>query len=267
MQTDQLIDQLKGEYDSDNAYFELLSSWYNSGQFQRRTAPMIKRLRPYLRADMVALDAGCAAGAMAIELAKAGVQRIDAVDFSATALRFARDNAVRHGVVDRITFFESKLEQLSQIADNTYDLIVAADVIEHIVVPAEFIREMWRVCKPGGILLVETPNTLFRQHPWYPAIEAICRRLQLSESRNLFPIDANNNWERYHVSLLKWPQLVQLVRDNNWEVIQQTSFGWWIQFGAADQLMSWLSKLGSLFGSEIRYYGSTDVLISARKTI
>lgn len=265
MQPDQMIDQLREQYDSDREYFELLSSWYTSGKFKRRTDPIMQKLRTYLRADVVALDAGCAAGTMTIELARAGVQRIDAVDFSSVALEITRENIARYAVGDRVRLIEAKLEDLSMVPDNTYDIIVAADVIEHIVVPSVFIREMWRVCKPGGVMLVETPNTLFRQHPWYTSIDSWCRRLKLPASRNLFEGSSKHDWGNYHVSLLKWTDLVRLMRDERWEIVREDDFGWWIQYGAADTIMHWLGKLDRPFGTRFRYYGSADVLIIARK--
>jgi 2-polyprenyl-3-methyl-5-hydroxy-6-metoxy-1,4-benzoquinol methylase len=265
VQSDQIAEQLREKYDKDSDYFELLSSWYSSGKFKRRTIPMIQKLKPYLQKDTIVLDAGCAAGAMSIELANTDVQRVDAADFSSVALQFARNNAIKYGLEGKIQFIESKLEQLAQVDDNTYDVVVAADIIEHIVVPSVFIREMWRVCKPGGIILIETPNTLFRQHPWYPKIEALCRRLHLPESRNLFPGSSKHDWGDYHVSLLKWTELVQLLQKDNWQIVEESAFGWWIQHGAADSIMHWLGNFDNLFGTKMRYYGSSDVLIIARK--
>ena len=259
------VDQLKSDYDQDTAYFQQLSTWHHNGTFKQRTDLLLQILRPYLAPQAKLLDAGCAAGAMAIELAKAGMTQVDAVDFSPTALRFAHENATRYGVVSQIRFIESKLEQLDDIADNTYDVIVSADVIEHIVEPRLFVREMQRVCKPGGVILIETPNTLFRQHRWYRHIDAACQALHLPASENLFPVDPGQDWGRYHVSLLSWPALVDLLKAEGWEIARETAFGWWLKLGAADRIMSALSQAGALFGTSLRYYANTDVVVVARK--
>lgn len=257
-------DQWKLEYDQDSSYFELLSSWHSSGRFRRRTAPIIAMLRPHLPPGGRVLDAGCAAGAMSIDLARAGVGRVDAVDFSSTALRHARANAERHGVGHAIRFVEGTLEQLG-VADDSYDVVVAADVIEHIVRPETFLREMLRVCRPGGVLLVETPNTLFRQHPWYPRIEALCRAAGLPESRSLFPVEGDRDYGRYHISLLAWAELVALMRASGWQIVAERPFGWWMRPGAADTAMALLARGAALAGSPMRYYGASDVVILARK--
>ncbi len=114
-------------------------------------------------------------------------------------------------------------------------------------------------------MLIETPNTLFRQHRWYKRIDAVCQVLRLPQSRNLFPVDPGHNWGRYHVSLLSWPALVSLMRAEGWEILSEGAFGWWLQFGVADQVMAVLGQAGTLLGSSIRYYGNTDVVVLARK--
>lgn len=42
--------------------------------------------------------------------------------------------------------------------DNEFDVIVAADIIEHLVDTDGFLRELGRVLGPGGFLIVTTPN-------------------------------------------------------------------------------------------------------------
>ena len=259
------IERLKADYDQDPSYFEQLSAWHNSGLFAIRIDPLLKLVRAYLHPETDALDAGCAAGAMAIEIAHAGVQHIDAVDFSSTAIRIARRNATDHQVAGQIRFFESTLEQMTAVCDNSYDLIVAADVIEHIVAPDRFLREMWRICKPGGVMLIETPNTLFRKHRWYPHIKSLCDFFHLPDSQNLFAVDSSRNWGNYHVSLLSWPDLIGLLRRERWNVIREVSFGWWLKLGAADNIMSMIARMGSVTHAQVRYYENTDVVMIAQK--
>ncbi len=46
-------------------------------------------------------------------------------------------------------------------ADNTFDLVVSCEVIEHVGKPDLMIREMYRVMKPGGIAIMTFPSREF----------------------------------------------------------------------------------------------------------
>lgn len=45
--------------------------------------------------------------------------------------------------------------------DNHFDLIVSCEVIEHVGQPAQMIREMYRVMKPGGVAIMTFPSREF----------------------------------------------------------------------------------------------------------
>ena len=45
--------------------------------------------------------------------------------------------------------------------DNHFDLIVSCEVIEHVGQPAQMIREMYRVLKPGGVAIMTFPSREF----------------------------------------------------------------------------------------------------------
>jgi ubiquinone/menaquinone biosynthesis C-methylase UbiE len=49
--------------------------------------------------------------------------------------------------------------------DNRFDMIISSECIEHTLDPLKAIREMCRVCKPGGTVCLTTPNKL-----WYPVL-------------------------------------------------------------------------------------------------
>lgn len=56
-----------------------------------------------------------------------------------------------------------------QFEDNTFDSIVSFQVIEHVKKDVDFLKEIHRVLKPGGVAVITTPNikmTLSR-NPWH----------------------------------------------------------------------------------------------------
>ncbi len=51
---------------------------------------------------------------------------------------------------------------------DTFHLVTTLEVIEHLIRPEHFLNEIYRVLKPGGFMVLSTPNFLFYQRRlWY----------------------------------------------------------------------------------------------------
>lgn len=92
--------------------------------------------------------------------------------------------------------------------DNTFDLVVARSVIEHLEAPAGFYSEVRRVLKPGGFCIVLTPNlgdysALISKlipnawHPW------IVQRTEGRPTEDTFPTYYKSNTMRRISSLAR----------------------------------------------------------------
>lgn len=57
-------------------------------------------------------------------------------------------------------FFRAALPDLSNIGDHSFDTVICFQVIEHIREDGKLIEEIYRILKPGGKLLLTTPNRL-----------------------------------------------------------------------------------------------------------
>jgi ubiquinone/menaquinone biosynthesis C-methylase UbiE len=68
-----------------------------------------------------------------------------------------------------ITFIQNEVPPLIGIEDNSVNFVVTFHVIEHIENDEGFLREIKRVLKPGGKLIMTTPNILMSltRNPWH----------------------------------------------------------------------------------------------------
>jgi 2-polyprenyl-3-methyl-5-hydroxy-6-metoxy-1,4-benzoquinol methylase len=66
-------------------------------------------------------------------------------------------------------FMAMNIPPLSGLHDNTYDVVVSFQVIEHIEDDLLYLKEIHRVLKPGGKALITTPNRSMSltRNPWH----------------------------------------------------------------------------------------------------
>jgi 2-polyprenyl-3-methyl-5-hydroxy-6-metoxy-1,4-benzoquinol methylase len=96
----------------------------------------------------VLLDAGCGSG----DLWRAVSGRFTACT-GVDALRYP-------GLPDAVRFIAANLDGALPLDDASVDTAAAIEVVEHLENPRAFMRELVRVTKPGGWIVVTTPNQL-----------------------------------------------------------------------------------------------------------
>jgi glycosyltransferase involved in cell wall biosynthesis len=148
------------------------------------------------------LDVGCSAGWLAAELRQLGhdVTGVDAVEIE--------------GVRDRTDrFLRADLEDgLPEAAGGGYDVVLAADVIEHVREPERLLREMADRLTPGGRIIGSVPNL---SH-WYPR-----GRIALG----LFDYDQRGILDRTHLRFFSPRSLRRLVAGLGLELRRMESTG------------------------------------------
>ena len=123
-------------------------------------------LLPHLRPGMALLDVGAGPGTITADLARL------VEPGPATALE-ATDEALD---ITRATFAKLDLEvefvvgdvHALDLPDDTYDVVHAHQVLQHVADPVQALREMRRVCKPGGIVAVRDSD--YHGFTWYPEL-------------------------------------------------------------------------------------------------
>tara|TARA_B100000508_G_scaffold121389_1_gene103033 strand:+ start:10924 stop:11979 length:1056 start_codon:yes stop_codon:yes gene_type:complete len=95
------------------------------------------------------LDIGCGNGHLIKRLAKMGWE-VEGMDFDPMAVEYCKSQGLNAKSGD---FFE-----LNYPSDY-YDAVTLSHVIEHVPDPKKTIREVFRILKPGGKIVMETPNS------------------------------------------------------------------------------------------------------------
>ena len=149
---------------------------YYAYDFAARLGPLVRRFkgfaerakldmyRPFFGAGSRVLDVGCADGELLAGLGGTTTGlRLEGVELSASAAA----QAERRG----ITVHRGRVEEVSLPAA-AYDLVIMNQLIEHVRDPLAVLRALGRALRPGGHLVVETPNLdsldarLFRRRYW-----------------------------------------------------------------------------------------------------
>jgi SAM-dependent methyltransferase len=121
-----------------------------SGQDRaRRQARMLAGVLRDVAEPAVVIDVGCGDGsALAVAAGQNPGHRFAGVDWSSGALRQARALGlpVLRGGMDL------------PVADGAADVVIMSELIEHLVDPDGAVAEVRRVLRPGGSLLLSTPN-------------------------------------------------------------------------------------------------------------
>jgi demethylmenaquinone methyltransferase/2-methoxy-6-polyprenyl-1,4-benzoquinol methylase len=152
-------------------HFDLIAPFYDRAIPFSRLEHMLRFVA--LPADVLLLDAGGGTGRVAAAL-RPHVREVVVVDASFGMLRQAR----RKG----LTSVVAPAEQLP-FADGSFTRIIMVDTLHHVAHQGETVRELWRVLRPGGRLVIEEPDV----RDWRVKLVALAEKLALMRSRFLSP--------------------------------------------------------------------------------
>lgn len=95
------------------------------------------------------LDVGCATGVF-LKLAQESGWETWGVDISQFAVNLCRRRGLKN--VLKCAFEKMKFDQ------GFFDVVVAFDLIEHVLDPLKFLKKIGKIMKPNGLLFLTTPN-------------------------------------------------------------------------------------------------------------
>ena len=118
-------------------------------EYYANSRPEVTRFLPEVGPRV--LDVGCGRGFASSSLRSRGAEHLTGVEYDAESAQDARSrlDEVHHGDIGHV---------LPTLPDATFDLVLAYDVLEHLVDPYATLRDLRRVIRPDGRLHVSVPN-------------------------------------------------------------------------------------------------------------
>jgi len=148
------------------------------------------------------LDIGCDTGGL-LKAAQAeyGIMPVG-LDVAARAVEVAKANGLE-------AYHASIEEAPAQVAG--FRIVTAIDLVEHVVDPRVFLREVWSRLHPGGLLYVETPNIRSVVYRFGRALGLVTGNRPLALFERLFPPE--------HIQYFTPRSLERVAREVGFEVV------------------------------------------------
>jgi len=127
---------------------------YVTEEYLARNARILESVLP--DPPRVVIDVGCGYGALATAIALLTEARVVGLDVLEQRARAVRDRPQARG---RVHVGIANVEAGLPIRKEVADLVIASEIIEHLYDPARLFAEARRVLRPGGRLVMTTPNS------------------------------------------------------------------------------------------------------------
>ena len=187
--------------------------------FEEFTKKRYGSIRGYGKADLIrinkivqlvgggnkVLDVGCYYGFLG-ELLKENGNEVYGVDIAKEALQKTKTKGIKTKYAD--------LEKKIPFKRGFFDVVVAAEVIEHLKDTDLFLEEIYRVLKPGGFLVITTSNLV----SFGRRIAYLFGRDGYHEASYSFPEDAAGHLRYFNKELL-----IGLLRYHHFKIVKFTS--------------------------------------------
>lgn len=133
------------------------SHWRNS-QFNPLLVARYKTLLRFMPSGIgYVLDVGCGDGYLMHLLLAVGAGKVFGIDNNWLGIQLASQQLAEHDRNGSWLVALASSDKLP-ISDNQFDVVMLADVIEHLMEPESALVEITRVLRPGGVFLLSTPN-------------------------------------------------------------------------------------------------------------
>ncbi|TCO49444.1 ubiquinone/menaquinone biosynthesis C-methylase UbiE [Kribbella antiqua] len=180
-------------------------------------------LLPHLRPGMSLLDVGSGPGTITADLARlVEPGQTTALEATEAALDITKATFAKLDI--GVEFVVGDVHKLD-LPDDTYDVVHAHQVLQHVADPVQALREMRRVCKPGGIVAVRDSD--YHGFTWYPELPELAEWMDLYQRM----ARANQGEPDAGRRLLSWALEAGFEKiaatASNWAFTNEDDRAWW----------------------------------------
>jgi len=136
--------------------------------------------------------------------------------------------------------------------DGVFDAASCLDVIEHVLDPRNLLRELARVLRPGGVLVLTTPNTRAYWHI-------------LTLIRGRFPRTSGDpeGYDGGHLHYFTFTDVRHLLREAGFDTIEEFGLYRWTKLASWGQVKE---RIKAMFGDRFkREFFSGGIVVRARR--
>lgn len=188
------------------------------------------------------LDVGCGNGSMLFRLTYK-YSKLYGIDITSSRLEDARKTVAEKysDLPNKFYFYEGDLDRTMEFESDYFDTIICLATLEHVYDTYTLVKEIYRILKPGGDIIVEVPNIAYFKY-----------RIKLL--LGILPITSSpHNWEEIgwdggHIHYFTLKKLCKLFESQGFKITVKTGGGF------LAQLRNWRPSL--LTG---------DIILKARK--
>lgn len=134
--------------------------------------------------DAAILDIGCGPGAMVVDLLRKRWQ-VTGIDIAANMITLAEERVRKANKPNQVHLAVGDIEHLT-FADNSFDVIICSGVVEYLPTDDLWVKELGRVLRPGGVLIINVTNKFAIRKWTAPLIEPLKRSKMLFGAMDFF---------------------------------------------------------------------------------
>lgn len=164
------------------------------------------RLRRILRlvgnaTNQTVLDVGCASGYLG-KLIKDKNNKVDGVEISAEAAKEAENK------LDHVYVMDIERQWPVHLQQQNYDLLICTEVLEHVFDPSKVLGYAANALKPGGHIIISTPNFM----TWTHRIKFLLGKFEYTDQGML---------DFGHIRFFTYAYLKKVLAENNFEIEEE----------------------------------------------